>query len=106
VVSEILDGAENFYHSADTFSRGQGSFPYYGSQLYLLTMPVLYICGKLDEKYSQIGKDFAKTNPNTVLVRLKNAGHNTHMEQPVQFERSVKSFLRHYNSTVKLREFD
>ena len=59
-----------------------------------LNMPVLLIAGELDDKYKKIVyriKDYLKDSQ----VRLiPEAGHNTHLEEPEQFSKSLKCFLK------------
>lgn len=80
---------------------GQGVFPYYGDKLHQLPMPILYISGGLDKKYSKIGEQLAKGSFNVKFVQIENAGHNVHLEQPNDFQKTVWSFL---NDAVYIKQ--
>ena len=56
-------------------------------------MPVLYISGEYDRKYEEIGKKFAKLNPNVKHKIIKDVGHNTHIEAPNDFIEVLSKFL-------------
>ncbi|MCQ2559664.1 MAG: 2-succinyl-6-hydroxy-2,4-cyclohexadiene-1-carboxylate synthase [Clostridia bacterium] len=72
---------------------GQGIFPSYAKQVHSLTLPILYICGKLDAKYWALGQDLAAQNPRIVLRPVAQAGHNVHLEQPEVYQKIVQNFL-------------
>lgn len=68
---------------------GQGVMPYVGHRLQELTMPVCYISGELDTKYTGIGRRYFEGVHHVVL----GAGHNVHVEKPCQYMCIVKEFL-------------
>lgn len=68
---------------------GQGVMPYVGHRLQELTMPVCYISGELDAKYTGIGRRYFESSHHVVL----GAGHNIHLEKPCQYMCIVKEFL-------------
>lgn len=68
---------------------GQGVMPYVGHRLQELTMPICYISGELDIKYTEIGKQYFAHAHHVVL----GAGHNVHVEKPCQYMCIVKEFL-------------
>ncbi len=68
---------------------GQGVMPYVGHRLQELTMPVCYISGELDAKYTKIGRQYFAHVHHVVL----GAGHNVHVEKPCQYMRILKEFL-------------
>lgn len=68
---------------------GQGVMPYVGHRLQELTMPICYISGELDTKYTEIGKQYFAHAHHMVL----GAGHNVHVEKPCQYMCIVKEFL-------------
>ena len=68
---------------------GQGVMPYVGHRLQELTMPICYISGELDTKYTEIGKQYFAHAHHVVL----GAGHNVHVEKPCQYMCIVKEFL-------------
>ena len=68
---------------------GQGVMPYVGDAVANLSMPVLYISGSLDEKYTEIGSTYF-TKGHQII---DGAGHNTHVEDPCRFMELVGEFL-------------
>ena len=72
---------------------GQGIFPYCGKQLKKVSFPILYICGNMDQKYTQIGKEAQRQYKNFIFQSVLNAGHNVHLEQPEIYCRIVQEFL-------------
>ena len=59
-----------------------------------LNMPVLLIAGELDDKYKKIVhriKDYLKDSQ---VNLISDAGHNTHLEEPEQFSKTLKYFLK------------
>ena len=55
--------------------------------------PVLLIAGVLDEKYRNLARQMASRLPRARLETVSEAGHAVHLEQPVVFARTVRSFL-------------
>jgi 2-succinyl-6-hydroxy-2,4-cyclohexadiene-1-carboxylate synthase len=72
---------------------GQGTFPCLRKKVSALSMPVLYIFGNRDEKYSQTGLAFVNINPGILAEGIPGAGHNTHIEDPLMFSEVLKKFL-------------
>ena len=68
---------------------GQGVMPYVGHRLQELTMPICYISGELDVKYTEIGRQYFAHVHHVAL----GAGHNVHVEKPCQYMRILKEFL-------------
>lgn len=58
-----------------------------------LTMPTLLITGMLDQKFVAINEQMAEALPNVVHVRIAEAGHTVHLEQPQAFCEVVVRFL-------------
>lgn len=69
---------------------GQGSMPYVGHRLSELTMPVCYISGELDTKYTAIGARYFSD----VHRIVPQVGHNIHVEAPEMYQQILKEFLR------------
>ncbi len=65
-----------------------------------LKVPSLWIAGELDNKYVQILTRAASQTPSATLAIIKNAGHNTHFEQPQQFTSVLTTFLHALKSPV------
>lgn len=72
---------------------GQSEMPYYGDRIEDLSMPILYVCGVLDEKYTQLGRETAEKNRNMLCLAIRHAGHNVHLEQAELFGQVVEHFL-------------
>jgi 2-succinyl-6-hydroxy-2,4-cyclohexadiene-1-carboxylate synthase len=57
-----------------------------------LSMPVLLIAGKNDEKFVQLAQRMHTLIPTSRLEIVPNSGHTVHLEQPSQFIRLVTAF--------------
>ena len=68
---------------------GQGSMPYVGHRLPELTMPVCYISGELDAKYTVIGARYF----GDVHRIVSQVGHNVHVEAPEAYRQILKQFF-------------
>lgn len=68
---------------------GQGSMPYVGYRLSELTMPVCYISGELDTKYTAIGAQYF----GDVHRIVPNVGHNVHVEAPEAYGQILERFF-------------
>ena len=68
---------------------GQGTMPYVGHRLSELTMPVCYISGELDAKYTAIGARYF----GDVHHVVPQVGHNVHVEAPEAYQQILKQFL-------------
>lgn len=68
---------------------GQGTMPYVGHRLSELTMPVCYISGELDTKYTDIGARYF----GDVHHVVPQVGHNVHVEAPEAYQQILKQFL-------------
>ena len=68
---------------------GQGSMPYVGHRLPELTMPVCYISGELDAKYTAIGAKYFSD----VHRIVSQVGHNVHVEAPEAYRQILKQFF-------------
>jgi len=64
---------------------GTGRMGYFGSKLNQINCPVLLITGELDTKFTKINSVLKKKFPNVKHKIIKNAGHNTHLEEPMKF---------------------
>ncbi|MBU0741129.1 2-succinyl-6-hydroxy-2,4-cyclohexadiene-1-carboxylate synthase, partial [bacterium] len=72
---------------------GTGRFPSLWQRLPDLEMPVLLVCGGLDDKYRTLNGSMAGLMPDARLVTVADAGHNVHLERPAAFARIVREFL-------------
>ncbi len=72
---------------------GTGSQPSCWHKLQELDIPVLLICGKLDEKFCKIADEMNRLFPKSKTVEVKEVGHAIHVEEPDKFDTIVKKFL-------------
>ena len=68
---------------------GQGTMPYVGDSVGQLSMPLLYVSGQLDTKYTTIGETYF-SQAHTIVDGV---GHNVHLEAPETFSQLVYEFL-------------
>jgi len=73
---------------------GTGRMGYFGNKLNQINCPVLLITGELDTKFTKINSALKKKFPNAKHKIIKNAGHNTHLEEPMKFVKAVNEFLK------------
>ncbi|KAF3363160.1 hypothetical protein PHSC3_000347 [Chlamydiales bacterium STE3] len=59
-----------------------------------LEMPILWITGKKDKKFSLIAKQLIFKNSSSKWVVIEDAGHRVPWEQPQSFQKVVYSFLK------------
>lgn len=62
----------------------------------LPSVPVLYLTGEKDKKYSAIGKSLRR-QPNIIHMEISGCGHNIHFEKPVDFLNQIKDFTQSLN---------
>ena len=74
-------------------SLGVGSQPPLWNRLSELHMPILYLVGSLDAKFSAIGQRVKQMLPAAQLQIIPDSGHNVHLEQPDLFRQAVDQFL-------------
>jgi 2-succinyl-6-hydroxy-2,4-cyclohexadiene-1-carboxylate synthase len=73
---------------------GTGRMENFVSNLNQISCPVLLITGELDTKFTKINSVLMKKFPNAKHKVIKNAGHNTHIEEPSRFVTFTNDFLR------------
>jgi 2-succinyl-6-hydroxy-2,4-cyclohexadiene-1-carboxylate synthase len=73
---------------------GTGRMGYLGSRLNQINCPVLLVTGELDTKFTKMNSVLKKKFPNAKHKIIKNAGHNTHIEEPGKFVTIINDFLR------------
>jgi 2-succinyl-6-hydroxy-2,4-cyclohexadiene-1-carboxylate synthase len=71
---------------------GTGVQPALHPWLPTLTIPVLLICGALDQKFCSIGREMERLLPRARLAIVPAAGHTVHLEQPALFVALVRTF--------------
>ena len=62
-----------------------------GNKLHLLNIPIHLISGDEDSKYFKIAYKSMQINKNVKHYKVKNAGHNTHLENPDLFINIINS---------------
>lgn len=87
--------AQNSPHAlAQTLrATGQGVFPDISEMLKDLNIPLVYITGALDEKYSQIAQALSLHKKVKSIV-IEGAGHNVHLELPQHFNLILANHLQ------------
>jgi 2-succinyl-6-hydroxy-2,4-cyclohexadiene-1-carboxylate synthase len=73
---------------------GTGRMGYFGNEIDQINCPVVLITGELDTKFTKINSVLKKNFPNAMHKIIKNAGHNTHLEEPGRFVKVVNNFLK------------
>ena len=76
---------------------GTGQMPPLYDQLKNIKTGTLLITGDLDEKFRLINNEMVSLFPSAEHVSIKNSGHNTHLETPDAFVKTVSSFLMKFN---------
>jgi 2-succinyl-6-hydroxy-2,4-cyclohexadiene-1-carboxylate synthase len=62
-----------------------------------ITCKTLLITGDLDEKFSLLNAEMVNSFPAAKHISIKNSGHNTHLETPDAFIKTVNKFLAEFN---------
>lgn len=81
---------------------GTGAQPSYWHLLSRLEVPLLFITGEEDRKFSEIGEQIVAAVPQGMLVVVPDAGHATHLEAAGD----VTEVVEHFISTRRGRLFD
>ena len=84
--------------SNSLIGMGTGSQPSWWRALPNLNIPILLLCGELDQKFCEIAKRMHELLPFSVLKEINRAGHAIHVEQPRIFGKIVNEFLNEDNS--------
>lgn len=72
---------------------GTGKMPPLFEHLNEIKCKILLTTGKLDTKFTNINKEILNLFPEAEHKIIKNAGHNTHLEEPVNFIKELNQFL-------------
>lgn len=72
---------------------GTGRQPSWWGRLQELQVPVMIMCGNLDDKFCAIAKEMCKTISTARHVTFPGAGHALHVEQPMKFGTMIREFL-------------
>jgi 2-succinyl-6-hydroxy-2,4-cyclohexadiene-1-carboxylate synthase len=73
---------------------GTGKMKPLHQQLQTISAKALLITGELDTKFTAINSGMVKLFPNAKHEIIKNAGHNTHLEEPERFIGILNDFLK------------
>jgi len=73
---------------------GTGRMDYHNRKYNQINCPVLLITGELDTKFTKINSMLKKKFKNVQHKKIKNAGHNTHLEEPKRFVETANKFLK------------
>ncbi|MEW5796896.1 MAG: 2-succinyl-6-hydroxy-2,4-cyclohexadiene-1-carboxylate synthase [Candidatus Zixiibacteriota bacterium] len=73
---------------------GLGTMPSLWELLPTIRIPVLFVAGGQDAKYSALARQMASLCPKGRVAIIPGAGHNVHFERPKEFCKAVKGFLR------------
>ena len=69
--------------------------PQMSAMLSALNIPVTFITGGKDDKFTAVGEELAAINPQLRLVKLPEVGHNCHAEAPELIAKELRSLLGH-----------
>ena len=72
---------------------GAGVMPNLRDELQRINYPVLLAAGAKDKKYVEINSDMQSLISNSVFNIIDSAGHNIHLEKPVEFVSLLNNFL-------------
>ena len=72
---------------------GTGRMGYFGGKLNKINCPILLITGELDTKFTTINQEMVERFRSANHRIIKNAGHNTHIEEQGRFVLITNDFL-------------
>lgn len=90
--AKLNNSKDGLSNSLIGFSTGV-MLPLYDS-LKKITVKTLLITGELDSKFTEINSEMVRFFPDAVHKIIKNAGHNTHIEEPKRFAEVVNEYFR------------
>lgn len=79
--------------SNSLLGMGTGSQTPVWTGLSSLHIPVLLICGERDEKFCRLAEEMKGLLPLSTYIKMKDAGHAVHVEQPQIFGKIVNEFV-------------
>ena len=89
--SKLVNNKLGLAYSLKGFSTGV--MPNYYNKLKTFLPETLLISGELDTKFTELNIEMTSLLPNSTHDVIKNAGHNTHLEEPKKFIESVNRSL-------------
>ena len=84
---------EKYHLSKSLESFTQGKMDYLGGELHTLNFPIYLISGEDDDKYFKIAYKSMQINKNVKHIKVFNAGHNTHLENPDLFIEIINTLV-------------
>lgn len=72
---------------------GTGSMPSYWHKLETINIPLLFISGSLDGKFTDLNKRMNTLAKNSRHEIVRDCGHNVHLEKPEEFINLVNKYL-------------
>lgn len=72
---------------------GTGAQDSLRERLHEINCPTLLLAGELDVKFSKVACEMSERIPGSKVRLLSGAGHNTHLERPLDFAAEVRTFL-------------
>lgn len=73
---------------------GTGQQASYWQHLKKLNIPVTFIVGEYDEKYVNLARTMQQDVRQAQVIVIGQAGHNVHLEKPIQFLKEIKQVLQ------------
>jgi 2-succinyl-6-hydroxy-2,4-cyclohexadiene-1-carboxylate synthase len=70
-----------------------GKQPSQWDKLKTIRLPLYFLAGESDPKYSTLMSEMKRLCPGSVLQIIKDAGHNSHFEKPLVFLQYISNFL-------------
>lgn len=92
--NKLQNNQTGLANSLKGFSTGK--MPPLFDKLSEINARTLLISGQLDEKFTAINSSMTKKLKNSEHIIIKNAGHNTHLENPAEFVNTVNNFLKQF----------
>jgi 2-succinyl-6-hydroxy-2,4-cyclohexadiene-1-carboxylate synthase len=72
---------------------GTGSQSSWWDILYTVDLPVMVLCGEWDSKFCVLANELEESLPNAKKIKILQAGHAIHVEQPEKFDTMVMDYL-------------
>jgi len=92
VISRRSSGSvEGLARAVEGFSPGRQA--YLWPDVHRLAMPITFVAGALDPKYSEIGSRLQQELPHLRLRIIPDAGHNVHIERPRAYLQALNEHL-------------
>jgi 2-succinyl-6-hydroxy-2,4-cyclohexadiene-1-carboxylate synthase len=83
---------------------GTGAMVPLWDRMEALKIPVLFVVGKRDRRYAEIGEAMRRRIPCSVMAEVDGAGHCVHLEKPGEFADLVERFLDDRSAMIRAAE--